>query len=148
MYHSYYTNMYICFMRPRFNINGELWYDMLDHVLLVSYDYSYHDKAWVALARDYRKDRDAGFIEYKANDDNVFQIVRRLDGREPLILKQYKRKYGIAKERPHATPKPPKHAEFTWRPGMTAAEWEYLNGPVSAREIAEAKIEEVKWEDT
>jgi hypothetical protein len=114
-------------MKFRFTMNGTLWYDMLDHVALVSYDYSTEFKTWVAFARSYRKDGLAAFIEYRMDEAGEFQTIQRMDGREPLLLAAYKRRNKIGKQM-YATPKPPRTPDPEWRKGMTSKEWQEANG--------------------
>lgn len=122
-------------MRVRFNINGDLWYDMLDHFALISYDYSYKHNAWVALTRSYRKDGAPAFITYMMDEHNVFKTLDREDGREPLILAAYKKRFDLKPDRSKTLPRPPKDPDFIWRKGMTAGEWDRLNGPHAVRHL-------------
>ena len=114
-------------MRFRFNINGDLWNDMLDHFALVSFDYLKEEDTWVALARNYRKHRKHDFTEYKMDVDGQFKTVQKLDGREPLVLSNYTRRNKIGPQT-YALPKAPKTPDFKWHKGMTAKEWEEANG--------------------
>lgn len=114
----------------RFNINGDLWYAMLDHVLLVSYDYSRQENNWVAFARSYRdEDKHLPFKTYRMDSNNIFRTQDCWDGREPLLLKRYKKKYGIKPGRPLRVPPPPKLGDVIWHKGMTMEDWEAINGP-------------------
>lgn len=122
-------------VRPRFNINGDLWYDVLNSVRLLSYDYSYTTERWTALGRVYKDDQPPSFIIYQMDDKDIFDAVEVLTGRESRIVTAYKKRYKIKPEtRFHAVPRPPKLGEPVWRKGMTRGQWEAANGPGAIEE--------------
>lgn len=115
-------------MKFRFNINGDLWYAMLDHVALISYDYIGED-TWTALTRSYRDEDPVSFTVYKMDHEGIFHEVEKWEGREPLLLKKYKKMYCLSPlKHPYATPKPPRTGEPVWFKGMSLFEFEEANG--------------------
>lgn len=116
-------------MIPRFNMNGDLWLDLLNGCYILSYDYSRELGTWVAITRSRRKEnRLTPFTLYKQDKNQEFQRDGVFPGREPNLLKYYKKKYKIKPgKRPLVKPRPPKLPEPVWRPNMSAGEWEAEN---------------------
>lgn len=126
-------------MRTRFNITGDLWYDVLNDSRIVSYDYSTKNEVWTVLARSYKdpgidnltglkKESPPEFTVYRMDAAGIFGSVEKWDGREPLLLARYKKKYEVDRIKGRYVPRPPKLGEPIWYKGMSAGEFDALNG--------------------
>lgn len=128
-------------MQTRFNVNGDLWNDILDGVSLLSYDFT--GETWTALTRTCLPPIPyLPFTEYRMDEIGNFRRAGNFKGSMPTVIKDYKARNGIAFKKKYYKPLPPRLGKLISRRGLTRAQWEALNGPHPIITALERKNEE------